>query len=147
MNRSEMINAAAKLVIEKCSHSFDKSGIVDYLHPMGVFGLLAGQPVEVRVVGLLHDIVEDTDVTLKQLSDMGFPDEVVDAVDHLTRRDGEPYDDYIRRLCLNLVAIAVKTADIQYNNCRIDDGIQEADAARMRAKWKKAIDIMTGDSP
>jgi (p)ppGpp synthase/HD superfamily hydrolase len=54
---------------------------------------------EERIVALLHDVVEDTDVTLGDLEDAGFSEQIVDAIDYLSRRkDCEHYRDYISRL-------------------------------------------------
>lgn len=72
----------------------------------------------IRTVAWLHDIVEDTDVTLNELTDMGYPYEVVECVDLLTHNKKEmDYQSYIQRLCdsKNAIAIAVKIADQRDN--------------------------------
>ena len=66
------------------------------------------------IVSLLHDCVEETWVTLGFLEDR-FPDEIVDAVDALTRREDETYRQYIKRLCRNDIAREVKKEDIKDN--------------------------------
>jgi hypothetical protein len=58
---------------------------------------------------------EDTDVELGDLVEAGFPDDVVAAVDNLTHRTGESYDDYIDRLAVNGVARRVKIIDLRHN--------------------------------
>jgi (p)ppGpp synthase/HD superfamily hydrolase len=64
---------------------------------------------EERIVGVLHDIVEETDVTLEQLKELGYPDRIVEAIDYLTwRKEQETYDQYIQRLKLNPLAANVK---------------------------------------
>lgn len=67
------------------------------------------------MVAILHDIVEDTLVSLGQLVEYGFPTDVVDAVDCLSKRDGEEYDDYILRAAQNPISRIVKMADIKHN--------------------------------
>ena len=62
-------------------------------------------------VALLHDTVEDTDVTMEQLA-KEFPREIVEAVDLLTHRDGVEYFDYVRAIKANPVAVKVKLADL-----------------------------------
>jgi guanosine-3',5'-bis(diphosphate) 3'-pyrophosphohydrolase len=61
------------------------------LHPLRV--MLGVKPGAARVVAVLHDVVEDSEVTLRDLKERGFDALILDAVDHLTRRDGEDYAD------------------------------------------------------
>lgn len=67
-----------------------------------------------KAVAVLHDVVEDTDITLEFLGTQ-FPPEVVEAVDAITKRKGEAYDKYILRCAENEIAAAVKVKDIKYN--------------------------------
>ena len=72
-----------------------------------------------KVIALLHDVVEDTEIPLEEIQ-KEFGDEVAVAIDCLTRREGEEnekedYDDYIKRVLTNKDAIAVKIADIADN--------------------------------
>jgi (p)ppGpp synthase/HD superfamily hydrolase len=134
----DLINIAAQLVIRE-HKGFDKSGIMDFLHPIGVYTLVASHTPHVKMAALLHDIVEDSLVTVNQLrAAYGFPKEVVEAVDRLTRRKKEPYRKYIERLHGNGIARIVKLADIKYNLSRVDFGVSKKDAARMRKKWEDA---------
>ncbi len=64
---------------------------------------------------VLHDVVEDTEVTFEYLESQGFPKEVLDALDALTRRDNEPYQDFINRVTENKVACYVKLSDLRDN--------------------------------
>lgn len=72
-----------------------------------------------RVVALLHDVVEDTDVTLQQIEEWFLDPDIVEALDRLTHRDGEPYDDYVERVAQNPLATRVKLADLQ-DNLRVE---------------------------
>ena len=65
-------------------------------------------------VALLHDVVEDSDITLNDLSKI-FPYEIINAVSLLTKRDGEMYSDYIGRIKKNPIATKVKLADVVHN--------------------------------
>jgi translation elongation factor EF-Ts len=67
------------------------------------------------LVALLHDVVEDSDITLAQLRQADFPDDVVTAIDCLTRREDESYDEFITRILPNRLACRVKLADIEDN--------------------------------
>ena len=67
------------------------------------------------MAAVLHDVVEDTKTTSKDLSDAGYPREVVDAVHALTKRPGEAYDEAITRVLTNEIATKVKLADLEDN--------------------------------
>lgn len=87
-------------------------------HMERVVGHLGGEDEYTLHAAWLHDIVEDTPITIQDLFDMGYPSEVVDAVELLTRdKKGETYAEYIDRICQsgNIRAIKVKLADNQDN--------------------------------
>lgn len=92
---------------------WDKS--VKYItHPIAVAELVRHLGVKYVIVALLHDVVEDTSVTLADLAKV-FSQEIVDAVDAMTKREGESYLTYLLRLMENVIALAVKIADITHN--------------------------------
>ncbi len=98
----------------------DKAGQTYILHPLRV--MLSLDAEEERVVGILHDVVEDTRdrppeerVTLARLRALGYPDAVVAALDCLTRREGESYEEFVARLKPNPLARRVKLADLDDN--------------------------------
>ena len=90
-------------------------------HPIAVVRMIAefGFPGEVQVVAALHDVVEDTSITLIDLKRLGYPEEIVDAVDAMSRRNGEDgkedYLAYILRVKENSIARVVKIFDITHN--------------------------------
>ena len=65
---------------------------------------------------MLHDVVEDTDVTVNDLKEAGFSDEVVSAVSTITKKAGEDYEEYLNRVKQNPIALRVKIADIEHNS-------------------------------
>jgi len=67
------------------------------------------------IVGWLHDVVEDTKVTLGDLLDEGFSYDIIKAVDAITHRSDEDYVDYIKRVRENFTARQVKISDIEHN--------------------------------
>ena len=69
-----------------------------------------------KSVAYLHDVVEDTKYTLEDLRNAGFSDEIVDAVDVLTKREGMPYEKYIEKVAKNPLATTVKLADLEHNS-------------------------------
>jgi (p)ppGpp synthase/HD superfamily hydrolase len=87
----------------------DKAGEPYILHPLRVMLRMSG--LHERIVAVLHDVVEDTPVTLEVLSVEGFPPAVIAAVDALTKRNGESRIDAAHRAAANDIARAVKLAD------------------------------------
>lgn len=96
----------------------DKAGLPYILHPLRVMcSFLLPDNEDARIAAVLHDVVEDTWVTLVSLRERGFSEVAIEAVDALTRRkDGsETYGEYIERVAQNPIAIWVKLADLQDN--------------------------------
>ncbi|MDB5903546.1 MAG: Metal dependent phosphohydrolase, region [Betaproteobacteria bacterium] len=98
----------------------DKSGRPYYLHPLRVAMRLIHCTPEERHAALLHDVVEDTPLTLADLRALGYSDEVLDLVDILTRRmpAGESHREYLERIVAsgNAKALRVKLADVLDNS-------------------------------
>jgi (p)ppGpp synthase/HD superfamily hydrolase len=107
------LERAISIAAEAHAGQRDKAGEPYILHPLRV--MLAVKTPEEQMAAALHDVVEDTPLTVEQLRDFGFPDAVVDAVDALTRREGEDYFDFVRRAAANPVARPVKLADLRDN--------------------------------
>ncbi len=119
----------------------DRGGQPYVLHPLR---LMMRMETEVeRMVAVLHDLVEDTPVTLESLRAQGFPEEVVAAVDCLTRRKAtkESYAEFIERIRPNALASRVKLADLEDNmNVLRLPAMTDEDAARIvkyRAAWPR----------
>jgi len=68
-----------------------------------------------KSAAILHDVIEDSDLTADDLINAGIPDAVVEAVTALTKADGEDYDDFIQRVKVNDLARKIKIADIEDN--------------------------------
>ena len=69
-----------------------------------------------KIVAILHDIVEDTSLTLNDLKELGFSNIVIEAIDAITKRKGEDYQDYLKRVMNNKIAIKVKIEDLKHNS-------------------------------
>lgn len=91
----------------------DKGGQPYILHPLRVMLRVAGD--QQRIVGVLHDVLEDTGITVADLLAAGFEPAVIEALQALTRGVGEPYDAFVRRAAANPLARTVKLADIDDN--------------------------------
>ena len=98
----------------------DLEGNPAILHVLAV-GLMGQNDLEQKV-GFLHDVVEDTDLTIEDLRKMGVEEEVLEAVDLLTHREGISYEDYVRNILLsgNETAIQVKVNDLEQNGKRME---------------------------
>lgn len=92
----------------------DKGGVPYILHPLRV--MLRLQSSEEQIAGVLHDVIEDTSVTTEQLRQEGFSVTVLEALDALTKREGESRLDAARRAARHPVARAVKLADNAENS-------------------------------
>jgi (p)ppGpp synthase/HD superfamily hydrolase len=104
---------AIVLTAQKHAGQKDKSGKPYILHPLRV--MLSMETEEERIVAILHDILEDTDVTVSDLLKRGFSEEVVEAIRSVTRRENESYMDFIRRANENEIGRKVKIADLKDN--------------------------------
>ncbi len=92
---------------------FDRAGAPYIFHPLRLMAR-AESPVE-KMAAVLHDVVEDTPWTLAALADEGFPDEVLEALDCLTKRAGESYEAFIERIAAHPLATRVKLLDLEDN--------------------------------
>lgn len=108
-----MFNKALTLAKSAHSGQTDKGGQPYILHPIAVAELVDTEAE--KTVALLHDVVEDTPVTLEELQKQGFPEAVVAAIDVLTKRPGVDYRDYIQLVKQNQLALTVKIADMTHN--------------------------------
>jgi (p)ppGpp synthase/HD superfamily hydrolase len=91
----------------------DKSGQPYILHPLRVM-FRCETDIE-RIVAVLHDVVEDTGRTFDDLRKLGYSEEVIAALDCVTKHEGENYEDFVRRAAANPIARNVKIADIEDN--------------------------------
>ncbi len=137
---TEMTKKALKLCFEAHKDQTDKSGMPYVFHP---FHLAENMTDEyTTTVALLHDVVEDTDYTLSDLKDMGFPEKVTDALALLTHDKSVPYMEYVEKIKQNPVARAVKLTDLTHNSdlSRLDTVDEKA--LRRVEKYKKAMEIL-----
>ena len=122
----------------------DKCGMPYVYHPYHVAERMKSEIS--TCVALLHDVVEDTDITLDDLKAQGFPDEVINALSLLTHKKNIPYMDYIKAIKENPIATEVKLADLGHNidYTRIGklEALTEADRKRL-AKYGKAILLLS----
>ena len=127
---NELLEKAAKICIEKHSGQVDKAGVAYFLHPIRVAAACTKD--DERIVAMLHDTIEDTDVTPEYLLAEGFPQYIVDAVLSVTRNEGESYEDFIKRSARNPIGRKVKIHDLDDNlNLLRLDAIDDKMAERL----------------
>lgn len=107
------IEKALEIALSAYAGRKDKAGQTYILHPLRLMNRMESD-IE-RAVALLHDVIEDSDITDQELLNEGIPKTVVDAVKCLTKRDGENYDDFISRVSANDLATKIKIVDIEDN--------------------------------
>ena len=135
-----MTKKALKLCFEAHKDQLDKSGLPYVFHP---FHLAEQMDDEISTVcALLHDVVEDTDITFENLEQMGFPKEVLDVLLLLTHDEAVPYMEYVKNISKNPIAKKVKIADLLHNSdvTRLDC-IDEKAKIRNQ-KYKEALQIL-----
>lgn len=143
----DLVARAARLAAEAHEGQTDKVGAAYIEHPARVAefvrSLFVDAPDEAVAVAWLHDVVEDTKISLQDLLEAGFPGSVVAAVDSMTKRAGEGMEDYFARVRSNPLAVMVKTADLADNTSpervsRLDPQTAE----RLRNKYARARKLL-----
>src|SRR6266478_4647694 len=135
----EQIQSAIMLAITAHWGQTDKAGLPYILHPLRVMSSFVGaDDGEARIVAVLHDVIEDTDVTLHQLRGKGYSEAVVAAIDALSRRKGEPYKAYIKRVSKNKLATRVKMADL-LDNLSVERPSTQNLHAEHQEKYRQAV--------
>ena len=92
----------------------DKGGAPYILHPLKV--MLRMTSLEERIVAVLHDVVEDCEISLDDLRKEGFSEEVLTAIASVTKVPGESYEDFVERAAQNPIGRVVKLADLEENS-------------------------------
>ena len=137
-----MLERAIEIAVEAHKGQIDKGGSPYILHPLRVMMSVHGESE--KIVGLLHDVVEDSDWTFEDLLAEGFSIEVIEALKSVTKNsDNEDYDSFIQRALGNPIGRKVKIADLRDNLdvTRISD-ITDKDVKRIN-KYKKALKLLS----
>lgn len=132
-----MINIALSIAKKAHAGQVDKAGI-DYIqHPLYVASQVKTE--QEKAVALLHDVLEDSDITAADLLAYGLSNEVVTAVQTLTKKKGQSYQDYLEKVKSNNLARVVKLADLKHHSdlSRLKS-VSDTDRERVK-KYKNAI--------
>ena len=134
---------ALKLCFEAHKNQTDKAGMPYVFHPFHVAEQMPDE--KTTIVALLHDVVEDTSHSLRDIREMGFESDIVDALARLTHGKNVSYMDYVAKIKENSMARTVKLADLRHNSdlTRLDE-INEEALSRVE-KYKAAIQLLSED--
>jgi (p)ppGpp synthase/HD superfamily hydrolase len=139
------LERAIEIAVHAHAGRVDKAGAPYILHALRV--MLRQHDPAARAAAVLHDVVEDSPWTLEQLRAEGFGDDVVGAVDALTHRPDESYEDYLKRASRHAIARRVKLADLEDNLdlTRISQPTEQ-DLARL-ARYRWAWEFLQVETP
>jgi (p)ppGpp synthase/HD superfamily hydrolase len=134
-----MLEKAIAIAMQAHAGQTDKAGMPYILHPLRV--MMKMTSVTEMIVAVLHDVVEDSEWTIDQLRAEGFAEEVLAALDLLTKRTGEAYEAFIQRAKALPLSCAVKLADLEDNmDAKRLRNVTEEDRERLekyRRAWKE----------
>lgn len=108
-----MLEKAIEIAVEAHRGQIDKAGKIYILHPIRV--MMRGKNETEMIVGILHDTIEDTPITIEMLRQEGFSEEILSALACITKERNEDYGHFIDRVLQNPLATQVKLYDIEDN--------------------------------
>lgn len=131
------LDEALNLVTSSFRGITDKSGAPYVLHCIRV--MMAVESLDAKMVAVMHDLVEDTPMTLEKLRGIGFSQTVLDGVDLVTHKDNVSYPDYIVAIKGNAIAAEVKLADLADNTSLKRTLYREKNSAKDCARIQKYL--------
>ena len=137
---TEKTKKALNLCFNAHKNQTDKSGMPYVFHPFHLAEQMTTE--ETTIVALLHDVVEDTDYTIDDLTALGFDKTITDAITLLTHSDDTEYMDYVAKIKTNPIAKAVKLADLRHNSDLSRLSVIDQKALKRREKYQKAIALL-----
>ncbi len=142
MKRGELLSKMLLIATNAHHGQFDRGGNPYILHPMKVMHYIKSEDEELQCIALGHDVIEDTDVTYKDLKDAGMTDRIINGIRALTKVPGQTYDEYKEGVFSNVDAMKVKLADLRHNtDVRRLKGVTEKDIARMEKYHRFYLEI------
>ena len=137
---TEYTKLAMKICFKAHAHQLDKSGLPYVFHPFHIAEQMKDE--DTTIVALLHDVVEDTNITIADLKNYGFSEKVISAVAVMTHDPKVEYMAYIKKVKKNPIAAAVKLEDLKHNSdlTRLDE-VTAKDIQR-NEKYKKAMELL-----
>jgi (p)ppGpp synthase/HD superfamily hydrolase len=138
MNELDLLEKAIAIAVKAHSGQRDRYGAPYILHPLRVMARV--KTTTEKTIAILHDVVEDTDWTFEALMQEGFPEMILEPLRCVTKREGEPYEAFVKRSSSNSLARQVKLADLEDNmDIRRMPEVTDADCSRLNKylqAWK-----------
>jgi (p)ppGpp synthase/HD superfamily hydrolase len=135
--KGELLGKVLVLATNAHAGQFDRGGNPYILHPLKVMHYLKTDDEELQCIALLHDVIEDTNTSWKDLEAIGCTSRVISAVRVLTKMPGQTYDEYKLEVFSSLDAMKVKSCDLRHNtDIRRLKGITQKDIDR-NAKYNQ----------
>ncbi len=144
MDDLQLVEKALGIAVEAHRGQKDRYGAPFILHPLRVMQRL--ETTDARIVAILHDVVEKTEWTVERLGQEGFPENILEALRCVTKREGEDYEQFVRRSAANPLARRVKLADLEDNmDVRRMTTITNEDHQRLN-KYLEAWHFLQGEA-
>ena len=139
--KKTMLGEAIVIATHAHAEQMDKGGMPYILHPLHLMNQLMFD-TELATIAVLHDVVEDSKVTFKDLEEYGFSFRIINALRLLTHSNADSYSVYIEKIASNYDAIRVKRKDLEHNSdiTRLK-GVTQKDLDRM-AKYHRAFTFL-----
>jgi (p)ppGpp synthase/HD superfamily hydrolase len=135
------LERAIAIAAEAHAGRVDKAGAPYVLHPLRM--MLSMTSIDERIVAVMHDVCEDCPGwTFDRLRREGFPDHIIEALQSVTKRDGEDYEEFVRRAVANPIGRRVKLADMQDNSDLSRITVPTERDLRRIEKYQRAIDLI-----
>ena len=138
-----LLDLAIAIANQAHAGQLDKAGKPYISHPLTVMAQM--DTLESKIVAVLHDAIEDSDLTIEGLVKQGFPEFITDAIAAITKLDGEQYEDYIMRVKSNAIARKVKIADVTHNMDMSRIANPTAKDFQRLEKYKKVLQELTNN--
>jgi (p)ppGpp synthase/HD superfamily hydrolase len=136
------LERAIAIAAEAHAGQVDKAGAPYVLHPLRI--MLALSTNDERTVAVLHDVVEDCPAwPIERLRGEGFPPRILEAIEAVTKREGETYEDFVKRAADSRIGRAVKLADLHDNLDLSRIGTPTEQDIQRAEKYRAAISILT----
>ena len=135
-----LIKRAILFAFDAHRGQYDKSGLPYITHPLHVAESMETE--DECVVALLHDVLEDTDITIEDLTRIGITDRQIAALKLLCHDDSVPYLEYVQAIRVDPIARTVKLADLYHNSDLTRLNVITTQDIERVEKYKQAIEIL-----
>ena len=143
MKKQYQLAKALMIAAQAHEGQFDRGGHPYLMHPIAVMHILHTNDEELKAIAILHDAVEDSDLEIHDLRAEGFSERVVIAVDLLTKKEGQTYEEYQAGIFSNRDAMLVKKADLTHNSdINRLKGVRQKDLDRIKKYHEFYLDIV-----